>query len=183
MVRPRIGIDRNSRMQGEKPMASPLCFKIFSYLCKMLQGNTTETENDRIGLLERHEIRPTAVRLLVLREIEAFRDTFSMADLEEALESVDKSTIFRTLTLFADRHLLHMIEDGSGSTKYCLCRNDHDCGVDELHCHFYCEACQKTFCLDHTHVPAVRYPAGFEVRQIDYLLKGLCPECAKKGGR
>lgn len=143
----------------------------------------TETESDRLELLTRHEIRPTAVRLLVLREIGAFRNTFSMADLEAALESVDKSTVFRTLTLFADRHLLHVIEDGSGSTKYCLCRNDHACGVEELHCHFYCEACQKTFCLDHTHVPAVRYPAGFEVRQIDYLLKGRCPACAKKDDR
>lgn len=147
----------------------------------MMRDN--RTENDRLELLARHEIRPTAVRLLILREIGAFQDTFSMADLEAALDSVDKSTIFRTLTLFADRHLLHVIEDGSGSTKYCLCRNDHACGVDELHCHFYCEACQKTFCLDHIHVPAVRYPAGFEVRQVDYLLRGRCSECAKINNR
>ena len=32
----------------------------------------------------------------------------------------------------------------------------------------------------HTHIPAVRYPAGFEVRQIDYLLKGLCASCRAK---
>ena len=128
------------------------------------------------------DVVPETLEILERWGADAIRDCDG-TDYPEALKSVDKSTIFRTLTLFADRHLLHMIEDGSGSTKYCLCRNDHDCGVDELHCHFYCEACQKTFCLDHTHVPAVRYPAEFEVRQIDYLLKGLCPECAKKGGR
>lgn len=90
------------------------------------------------------------------------------------------STLFRTLALFAEHHLVHLLEDGSGSTKYCICRNDHICGIEELHCHFYCEACHKTFCLDHTHIPAVRYPAGFEVRQIDYLLKGLCASCRAK---
>lgn len=132
------------------------------------------------AVLTAHGIRPTSVRLLVYRAIEAFTDTFSLTDLEDALESVDKSTLFRTLTLFAEHHLLHEIEDGSGSKKYCLCRNDHACRVDELHCHFYCEACHKTFCLDHTQVPVVRYPDGFELRQIDYLLKGLCPECSRK---
>ena len=131
-------------------------------------------------MLVRHGIRPTAIRTLICKTMLRFRDTFSMTELEEALESVDKSTVFRTLTLFAAGHLLHEIEDGSGSTKYCVCRNDHACGVDELHCHFHCENCRKTFCLDHTHIPVVRYPAGFEVQRIDYPLKGLCPDCRAK---
>lgn len=127
-----------------------------------------------------HGIRPTAVRLLIYKTALRFHDTFSMTEMELALESVDKSTVFRTLSLFAARHLLHEIEDGSGATKYCICRNDHPCGIDELHCHFYCEACRKTFCLDRTQIPVVRRPAGFEVRQIDYLLKGLCADCRAK---
>lgn len=135
---------------------------------------------DYTETLTRHGIRPTAVRLLIYKTALRFHDTFSMSELEDALESVDKSTVFRTLSLFAARHLLHEIEDGSGSTKYCICRNDRPCGIDELHCHFHCEACRKTFCLDYTHIPAVRYPAGFEVRQIDYLLKGLCPDCPRE---
>lgn len=130
-------------------------------------------------MLDRHGIRLTAVRLLVFQAMSRFENTFSLADLADALESVDKSTLFRTLTLFARRHLVHEIEDGSGSTKYCLCHNDHECRVDELHCHFYCESCQKTFCLEHTHIPVVRYPEGFELHRIDYLLKGLCPDCRK----
>lgn len=135
--------------------------------------------SDYAGILSRHGIRLTAVRLLVLRAMSGFEHTFSLADLTDALDSVDKSTVFRTLTLFAGQHLVHEIEDGSGSTKYCLCRNDHECRVEELHCHFYCETCHKTFCLEHTHIPVVRYPEGFELHGIDYLLKGLCPDCRK----
>ena len=133
---------------------------------------------DYTETLTRHGIRPTAVRLLIYKTALRFHDTFSMSELEDALESVDKSTVFRTLSLFAARHLLHEIEDGSGSTKYCICRNDRPCGIDELHCHFHCEACRKTFCLDYTHIiPAVDafHPAGFSrYGRSTTCPKGLC---------
>ncbi len=131
-------------------------------------------------ILEEHGVRPTAVRILVLRVISSYHNTFSLTDLEAELESVDKSTIFRTLIVFAQHHLVHETEDGSGSTKYCYCHNDHTCEVEELHCHFYCEKCQKTYCLENTHIPIVRYPEGFELHEVEYLLKGICPDCASK---
>ena len=131
-------------------------------------------------ILLHHDIRPTAVRILVLQAMERFSDTFSLADLEVATETIDKSTIFRTLTLFVAHHLLHIIEDGSGSTKYCICYNEHCCSLDELHCHFHCEQCGRTFCLEQAHIPAIKYPAGFEVHQINYLIKGKCPDCRTK---
>ena len=144
------------------------------------EGAKADSEADSDEVFRRHNIRPTAVRVLVYNAIKSFQDTFSMSDVEDALETVDKSSIFRTLALFAGQHLVHEIEDGSGSAKYCLCRNDHVCGAEEMHCHFYCESCQKTFCLDHTHIPIVHYPDGFELHQINYMMKGLCPSCRHK---
>lgn len=141
----------------------------------------SDSVNDLSSLLESHGIRPTAVRILICRVISRFSDTFSMTELEDELDSVDKSTVFRTLTLFAARHLVHEIEDGSGSRKYCLCHNDHECRIDELHCHFYCESCHKTFCLDHSQIPPVPVPAGFKVRHVDYLIKGVCSLCSSRG--
>lgn len=132
------------------------------------------------SVLERHGVRPTAVRILIYRSMLGFHDTFSLADLETELDTVDKSTIFRTLEAFTGHHLVHETEDGSGARKYCVCRNDHECGLDELHCHFYCESCHKTFCLDHTHIPPVQYPEDYELHQVEYLMKGLCPECRRK---
>ena len=109
-----------------------------------------------------------------------FTDTFSLSDLEEVLDTVDKSTIFRTLEVFAEHHVIHETEDGSGARKYCVCHSGHVCGPEEMHCHFYCESCHKTFCLDHTHIPPVKVPEGYELHEVEYLLKGLCPECRKK---
>ena len=136
-----------------------------------------DTNDKYIEILSKHGIRPTSVRILVLKAISNYHDTFSLSDLEADLESVDKSSIFRALILFAEHHVVHVMEDGSGSTKYCYCHNDHDCAVEELHCHFYCEKCHKTYCLEDTHIPIVNYPQDFELHEVEYLLKGLCPRC------
>lgn len=134
-------------------------------------------------VLLHHGIRPTAVRMLVLDAMERFSDTFTLADLEQATDGIDRSSIYRSLMLFVRQHLLHLVDDGSGSMKYCVCHNDHACRIDEMHSHFHCDACGRTLCLDHTRIPVVAYPAGFEVRQIDCLFRGLCPECSAKARR
>lgn len=132
--------------------------------------------------LESHGVRPTAVRVLIYRAAAAHANTFSLMDLEAELDTVDKSTIFRTLTLFTEHHLLHETEDGSGSKKYCVCHSEHACSPQERHVHFYCERCRTTFCLDHTFIPAVPLPEGFNAYEAEYVIKGLCADCAAKDG-
>mgnify|MGYP000128677709 CR=1 FL=1 len=51
--------------------------------------------------LEQREIKPTAIRLLILKTMmQHKRKAFSLLDLENELDTVDKSTIYRTITLF-----------------------------------------------------------------------------------
>ncbi len=131
-------------------------------------------------ILEDAGIRPTSTRLLIYGAICRMSDTFSLTSLEDELQSIDKSVIFRTLTLFHDHHLIHSVDDGSGSHKFCLCHNHGHCKSEEEHCHFYCEKCQKTYCLNDDMIPAVKIPEGFSVRKVNYIMKGICAECAKK---
>lgn len=79
---------------------------------------------------------------------------------------------------FLAHHLIHGIDDGTGSLKYAVCSNDCNCEVDDLHTHFYCENCHRTFCMKSIHVPIVTLPPGFTVQSINYVLKGLCSECS-----
>ena len=46
------------------------------------------------------EIKPTAIRLLILKTMMQHKEAFSLLDLENDLDTVDKSTIYRTITLF-----------------------------------------------------------------------------------
>ena len=135
------------------------------------------TYRDGAEILAKHGIKPTANRLLVFNAMKETGHTFSLNDMEEELFPMDKSTIFRTLVLFQERHLIHSIEDGSGSLKYCVCHNNGDCTPEEFHCHFYCEECHQTFCLDDVHTPVVPVPLGYSVREANYLLKGFCSNC------
>ena len=128
-------------------------------------------------ILSKHSIKPTANRLLVFEAMKKMGHTFSLYDMEGELLSMDKSTIFRTLVLFLEKHIIHSVEDGSGSLKYCVCHNDGDCAPKEYHCHFYCIECRQTFCLEDIHTPAVSIPEGYSVREINYLLKGICTKC------
>ena len=76
-------------------------------------------------ILEHAGIRITANRLLIWRQLRHnFGDAFSLADIEAKLPTFDRSTIFRTLTQFIDAHLLHVIDDGTGMQKYCVCEHD-----------------------------------------------------------
>jgi len=129
--------------------------------------------------LQEHGIRPTAVRILVWRSIEKMQGAFCLYDIEAAVPSLDRSSIFRALRLFTDHHLLHEIDDGSGFCKYCVCHcEDHDHHLQ--HVHFTCTKCNKTFCLEDQTIPFVSLPEGFEFEEAEYVIKGTCPECNKK---
>lgn len=136
-------------------------------------------------LLRRHGIRPTAVRLIVLREMQRADSALSLTDLEARLGTVDKSSIFRTLQIFTEHHLAHSIDDGRGIAKYGLCPDGCHCndeaheGLADLHLHFTCEHCHKTFCFHGIPLPSVAVPTGFHVHTANYMLIGLCPDCRR----
>lgn len=138
------------------------------------------TEKDCLDLLAKREIQPTAIRILVLKAMQEAGRSVSLLDLENILDTVDKSSIFRTLTLFLSHHLIHSIDDGTGSFKYAVCSENCSCGVSDLHTHFHCEKCNKTFCFTNIPTPVVQLPEGFTLNSINYVLKGVCPECAGK---
>lgn len=136
-----------------------------------------------LTLLTARDIRPTAVRTLVLGALEAADCALSLTALEERLVTVDKSSIFRTLTLFLAHHLIHAVDDGTGQLKYalcspgCHCGEAHHMGLSDLHTHFRCERCHRTFCLRGLPVPSVPLPEGFTLTSANYVLVGLCPSC------
>ncbi|MBQ0058215.1 MAG: transcriptional repressor [Bacteroidales bacterium] len=141
--------------------------------------------------LQNHGVRPTAVRILVWRTLAKFDFAFALSDLEGALPTVDRSTLFRSLTLFSDKQLLHILDDGSGQHKYCICQEHEHCDCDHgddphhhhiecQHVHFTCTKCGHTFCLKQQHIPHVSVPDGFEVQSISYVIQGLCAHCRKK---
>jgi Fur family ferric uptake transcriptional regulator len=138
-------------------------------------------ENYEQRLVDRG-IHVTAVRLLVFKAMLNHPRAFSLADMEEKLESVDKSTLSRTIKLFHEKLLIHSIDDGSGSTKYSACSSDCSCCLNDLHVHFYCTRCRQTCCLENIAIPPVPLPPGFQLESVNFVFKGLCDKCSRSRG-
>lgn len=131
-------------------------------------------------MLEAKGVNPTANRLVILRALQESGRPLTMAELEDRIDSIDKSGIFRTLALFQQHHMLHAIDDGCNGVRYELC---HATGTmdDDRHVHFHCESCHRTFCLENIPVPQVILPDGYNAESVNYMVKGICPECMKHG--
>ena len=131
-------------------------------------------------LLTQHGIKPTANRSVVLRALAMAGRPMSLTELEYQILSIDKSGVFRALTLFRDHHLVHVIDDSDGlGVRYELCHSHGDGEDDDLHVHFFCERCHCTYCLEQTPVPPVDVPEGFVAASANYVVKGICAHCAK----
>ena len=139
-------------------------------------------------ILNDAEVRITANRLLVLKTIhEDIHGAFSLYDVESKMPTMDSSSIFRALTLFAEKQLIHPIDDGSGMQKYCVCHCLHDDDEGgchhghhhkhQGHVHLTCIKCHETICLEDVPIPAVPIPEGYDIIESEYVIKGICPKC------
>lgn len=135
---------------------------------------------DMISRLESKGIRPTANRILVMKTLMGKQNPQSLSNLERKMVSMDKSSIFRTLTLFLEHDVVHAFEDGRGVLCYELCEEKGACDHHDGHIHFYCESCQRSFCMEDIHIPSFELPEGFYPHSISFVIKGECPDCRKK---
>lgn len=116
---------------------------------------------DMISRLESKGIRPTANRILVMKTLMGEQNPQSLSNLERKMVSMDKSSIFRTLTLFLEHDVVHAFEDGRGVLCYELCEEKGACDHHDGHIHFYCESCQRSFCMEDIHIPSSSCPKAF----------------------
>lgn len=136
---------------------------------------------EEIEILEEAGVKPTSNRILVVRALMEALSPKSLIELETQLETLERSSILRVLTVLAEHDLVHVMEDGRGVTKYEICHShDHHLHNDDHHVHFYCEKCDKVFCFEDVAVPYIPIPDGFQVIGVNFMLKGICPSCRYK---
>ncbi len=128
-------------------------------------------------ILEARNIKPTAMRILVLKALSGQDHAIDLNELEFLFDQADRVTLYRTLKTFLSKKLIHHIDDGTGSIKYALCREDCDCGPEDTHVHFHCNYCGNTYCMDYVRVPPLLLPEKFYVEEISIVLKGKCEHC------
>lgn len=151
----------------------------YLFLCLKLVTGMADT---LLFLLQKHKLRKTDIRKKVLQVfLDAGTTAVGNAELEQALPSADRITLYRTLRSFEERGLIHQAIDGSGIAKYALCHAN--CNVHahhDNHAHFRCYDCGQTICLEASLESSIQVPKGFIVNQTHLVLEGQCASCTKK---
>lgn len=133
--------------------------------------------NNLENRLNQRDIKPTAMRILVLQYLMNQDKAVSLLDMEQNFDKADKSTLYRTLKTFEKNKLVHTIDDGTKQLKYALCLESCQCQTNDLHYHFHCVQCQNTFCLTHKNIPQIELPKNFKMQQANMVIKGWCENC------
>ena len=136
-------------------------------------------QKDIDSKLNAKNIKPTAMRQLVLQVLTKQSTAISLPELESKFDKADKATLYRTLKTFEKNKLIHSIDDGTGSVKYALCQDSCECHPNDLHVHFLCTNCNHTFCLNDISVPSINLPSSFSLDSVNMVVKGICSICSK----
>jgi Fur family transcriptional regulator, ferric uptake regulator len=134
---------------------------------------------DTRELLRSRKIRVTRRKLAILGEIAESLHPLSASDLHGRLITrmpLDLATIYRTLAMLRERHLVREITDATGTQYYEIA-----CKHNPVHPHFKCVRCSRISCLstleqDETALMA-RFAGNCEIHEISITLSGICGQC------
>jgi len=101
------------------------------------------------------------------------------ADIERSAgEKFDRVTVYRTLQTFVEKGIIHVIPTSDSEIRYALCKEECREGHHhDNHLHFVCLECGSMNCLAETALPEVKLPRGYQVKQVEVLVKGVCKTC------
>lgn len=130
-------------------------------------------------LLKKYDLRKTPCRLAILKSFLNAEMALSHQNIEKLVgQEFDRVTIYRTLSSFEEKGILHKVPDMKGQAKYALsesnCEEHHH---KEKHVHFKCQKCENVYCLSHIPLPNLILPQGYEVKEAEFLFTGTCEHC------
>lgn len=144
--------------------------------------------------LQLASVRPTPARVKVLAALLGAERAFSHQDVQDAMDDMDRVTLYRALECLTEAGLAHKIAGDDRVFRYSAGAGDaashpgasHGHGQPHhQHGHFKCTRCAKVFCLDSIGEAGLLRNAlqeslgkGFQSHDIEFTIKGWCADCA-----
>ena len=138
-------------------------------------------------LLREKGLKVTSQRLMVLNILSAHGDEHltveEIYDLaKEESPEIGLATIYRTVQVLLDLHVIDKVTFDDGFTRYEL--NGEESASGHRHHHAICTGCGKVYSLESDLLDSleeeVMEKLGFLVTNHEVKLYGLCSECRKK---
>ncbi|MEP6713476.1 MAG: transcriptional repressor [Ferruginibacter sp.] len=135
-------------------------------------------EIDIASLLKNYGLSITDARKMVLSAFVKNRNALTQRDICNFTDTgFDRVTIYRTLEVFVEKGIIHIIPSMDTIKRYSLVRSINNADCYQNHLHFLCDNCEKTICFDMMPVPSISLPAGFSVKETEVIIKGTCKDC------
>src|SRR5581483_6085782 len=94
---------------------------------------------------------------------------------KQGMPEISMATVYNCLDALVQCGLIRHVNLDRAATRYCPNMKEH--------CHFYCDDCggiyDVDFADDRDHA-GLNVPEGFQIKQYDISLRGLCRDCASK---
>lgn len=133
-------------------------------------------ECDAVLLLQKHNLKMTNQRLLILNELIKANTFFSAQSLYPLFENeMDLATIYRIITTFQKKDMIREVAVKDGVRFYELI-----CTHRSAHPHFLCNQCNNMFCLeiDITKILKLKnITTAHKIKDASLLLNGICEKC------
>jgi len=140
---------------------------------KASSGNLVRAEE----LLAQSSGRVTPARCKVLAILLNAEQALSHQEVDERLGkniTMDRVTLYRVLEWLVSAGLAHRVCGDDRVWRFGFARQD----AHHQHAHFNCSSCGQVFCLNEVSTTiAVSLPAGFQSREVDLTIKGVCEHC------
>ncbi len=138
-----------------------------------------ETGHQIQQLLKRNQLSVTESRSRILEQFLLQPGALAHGDIEKKTGSTfDRVTIYRTLQTFLEKGIIHAIPTADNAVRYALCKDECSEGHhQDHHVHFICQSCGSTICLDEVDIPAVKLPKGYQSKQVEVVVNGICKDC------
>ena len=121
--------------------------------------------------------RNTAAKTEILNLISRSGAALSHADIQKDLNGLcDRVTIYRVLDRLEEEKLIHKVVNIDGGVRYASC-NSCASAHSHSHIHFSCENCKSVTCIDEVE-PTFKLPIDYTVREVNFTVSGLCPQCS-----
>jgi len=132
-----------------------------------------------LDILKKNQLSVTEGRKKILELFINSEGALAHSDIEKKTgEIFDRVTVYRTLTTFVEKGIIHLIPTTDNSILYALCKDNCEAGHHhDNHVHFICYVCNKTICLDEVTVPEVKLPKGFTPSHSEMVVTGVCDDC------
>ncbi len=137
---------------------------------------------DMISRLESKGIRPTANRILVMKPWMGEQSPQSLSNLERE-KSYRWTSRASSVPLPSFWNIMWYMPSkmGEGVLCYELCEEKGACDHHDGHIHFYCESCQRSFCIEGISIFQVSScPKAFTPTLFPLSSKANAPDCRKK---